>query len=163
MRSVLLLVPVLLVLAACSAQSTPEQGWSDVPTALVTPSVAGAADLVEWATDVANAVEEWNVRLDAAGCPKAFEVGEDGHDVKGWLAVDWPHPTHYLGLTDLGPRERMDVVANLPVERRHLTIMHELGHAMGLVHTGREGLMNARVGEVLEADVGDACLVLALH
>lgn len=132
--------------------------------ATLTP-VAIDVDAGAWRAAVAAAVDRWSIELANVQCPiTPFVIGDAGHEVRGWKIERWPFETHWLGATHVGADESIDVVADLEAVHLHNTLLHELGHAMGLGHrTDQPSLMNPDGGELVPDDVADACTVLELE
>lgn len=157
MKSMFLL-PALL-LGACHAD-----GWADVPGAELhvvgSPELRAAAVL---------AADEWASELERYGCPPPFVVTErSGHRVMGrsraWM--DAEYGPGLLGMTwdDGGFRHDrwtewvdgwIDVVQEQGADGMRKTMLHELGHAMGLEHEPQDGpgsVMKPNVGDELQPD-----------
>lgn len=125
LRKTMLLAPVLV--AACAGD-----GW-DTPHARVTATNPdGVAPLLTastgWEGEVAWAIETWAESI-RRSCPPPFElVSEGGHEVRLVSLDSW----RFEGFIGMFDGETVHVMEG-PYIRA--TLLHELGHAMGLPHS----------------------------
>lgn len=155
---------LLLALVGCVDEGpTNAHQWHDIPLVTLTPTVFGV-DAAAWEYAVADAAEDWEQILRNVDCEVTFAVATGGHEVCGWAVKEWPFPTHWMGVTGYGAHESIDVIAELDTPRLHQTLMHELGHAMGLEHVeGRTSVMNPAGGVFVEQDVADAARAIGCN
>ena len=124
LRTIMLLAPVLMATACLG-----DDAW-DTPRAPVTAVDLGGTLLAPndggWEAEVAWAIKVWADSMPR--CPPPFElVPEGGHPVRLLPIGEW----HHEGLIGLFDGETVDVMES-PYHRA--TLLHELGHAMGLPH-----------------------------
>ena len=116
-----------------------------------------------WRSEVATAAARWNLAAESAGCADRFRLddGPDAHPVRLYLRDEWPFDPDHLGETAGGPGGVIDVVDrwgtrsgdNLP------TLLHELGHALGLEHG--PGVMAENVPTLTEPTADDVAALTA--
>jgi len=144
---------VMALLAGC----TEWRGWTDMPTATVTP--AGPA---EWQTVVAGGIQLWNDALSARGCPTPFTIGPGGHRIELVPAERWEYDTA-AGYTDESAIEVREKDGSV---RDDGTVVHELGHALGLDHASIDYGPSVMIGKghetrvVLDRDASAAACAL---
>lgn len=125
------LILILLPLTAC----VEADGWEDMPGATLTPRSDGTAvSLEEWTSTVRQAANTWNAALVQRGCPAPFLIGEGGHEVRLVPTANWGNGAHNAGTTFDYPDERIEIRESA-VRERDTVVLHELGHAIGLMHT----------------------------
>lgn len=120
---------LLPLLGACA-----DGPWADVPGAALSP-----AGREGWSEAVAHAADVWADALAPLGCPPPFVVSDDGHPVTLYAEADWPHGGLTAGMEGKewdGTGGWIDVRDMRPDEAPSYlpTLIHELGHAMGLEH-----------------------------
>lgn len=116
-----------------------------------------------WRAEVETAAARWNLAAEQAGCAVRFRIddGPDVHPVRLYLPREWPFDTDHVGETLGGPDGVIDVVDrwgtregdNIP------TLLHELGHALGLEHG--PGVMAADVPALTEPTADDIAALAA--
>lgn len=131
-------ITALFIVAACAVHEPPVPGaWHLPATLTVTADDPSKLDL--WRAEVVFNVGELAFAVNAispAGCPSPFVIGDDGHDVRLVTECD------RLESGVSGGQDQDDgyiAVRGDPVENNFRsglrgTIMHELGHAIGLPH-----------------------------
>lgn len=161
-----LLILCLLLLQACTFEV---RGLLDLPDAPMRPVLADAEASAttppEWEAQMTQAVRAWNEGLESAGCAPSLrvaELGETAYPVVLWTRDAWPHGADLIGLSHSGElqegyvhvRDRGDRDKNVA------TLVHELGHALGLPDREGDTVMTAvvsmRVAPTSD-DARDAC------
>ncbi len=127
----------LSLLASCST------GWGDVPGARIcaeVPSDPAGAALAWWGPEVQAAADRW-AELLGAGCPPPFvyaagavDGGMPAHPIRLIAERDWTWGPGVWGNEQDGAGGAVDVRSSLDRPGRHMVLMHELGHALGLDH-----------------------------
>lgn len=117
---------IALSLSACTWS-----GWSDVPTAKITPDGPPA-----WAAIVIDRVNTWNDALVSVGCDAPFEVARGGHRISSLRFDDPEWDGVVFGTAGYTDSDSI-VMRDLPhdVLRDNQALTHELGHAIGLDHS----------------------------
>jgi hypothetical protein len=135
----IILVAVLLLVAGCFSWS-----WDDVPGAEIRPvSEEPTISYEEWSAAVLGAVTEWDDALEAVGCPAPFSRG---------MVTSGAHPVYLVAYADWTEDDGLDGITygdgtSLPPGGIHVrndegkrekqwrsTLLHEMGHAIGLDH-----------------------------
>jgi len=80
-----------------------------------------------WAIEVQTALDAWH---EATGC-SGFTMGGDGYPIKLVPEFDWGESRHIRGYWD---GDQIQVRGDSPLYHQ-VTLMHEIGHAMGLSHS----------------------------
>ena len=152
-----------VILLALALSGCALDGWDDVPGAPVTP-VAAPAALAAWELEVASAVETWEIALATVGCEAPFALSDDGHAIFLVAPAAWSHGPTLAGIQfSDGPfdlRGWIEIREN--TQRRDDVLLHELGHALGLLHSDiTPSLMDHQVGQAIEPhDITAAACVL---
>lgn len=127
MRSLL-----LVMLAGCDIT------WS-VPYAPVVP-VAEPAHADAWLERIVKDVDMWNSLLVERGCEPPFVLSDAGYEIYLVPRAQWQDGIH-IGMQNADSIEVRSSVDGTPPPGG--TLMHELGHALGMDHVfGRPSLMN---------------------
>lgn len=151
-------MPLALLIALALAGCV-ESTWDDVPSAPVHAEGGGEA----WAGEVSRFVGAWSVTMEQAGCPRPFELADDGHPIVLVEVSDWDHGDNIAGMT-FG-EDVFGAVGHVEVKGDFATghgavLLHELGHAMGLEHVD-QGLPSIMVPAPLEARIHPADIAAA--
>jgi hypothetical protein len=93
----------------------------------------------EWGGVVRRAVDTWSQSL-GPDCRFPLEVGEGGMPVTFYSSGRWPDDPAAIGMYLFGPfgeGRAIDVRGN----DRYATLVHEMGHAIGLQHSSDRGAL----------------------
>lgn len=151
---------LLFLLAGCTQEPSPHLQWHDAPDLTLSP-LAIDIELAAWRLAISDAAQAWENELAAVDCNATIVLADNGHAMRGYAEAAWPHLAYELGETSFGTSESIDAVGDLDPIELHRVLVHELGHAFGLVHIEtRPSAMNSRAGDLTIDDAIDAAAVV---
>jgi hypothetical protein len=131
---VVVLVAFLAFLAGCTYHSNEWPSGSKAKPVVVGVDVAR---LPQWHATVKSAIDTWSASINADGrCPMPIgilDLGDDGDGCEVRLVAEqvWTRDPHTLGVEQYC---YIEILGNFP-QGKQAVVTHELGHALGLVHS----------------------------
>lgn len=125
---------LIAIITVCSITSCKDKFWNDIPTAPICAVGGGDA----WKTRVEHAADDWRLAFAYAGCSVIpFRMAENEcHEVALIPSNEW-YDRVAVGRAyqdTFGDRGRIEVSDGLEQSTEHSILLHEFGHAIGLVH-----------------------------